>query len=146
MPLATVRELLAELAAAGEVVMCHLTRYEGTKTIEAWQCRVSGYVPAPAPERKPRWRKRAGGGRARRFLLLAAFDQAEDLVGRRASPHRSTRCIILRLTLNIRGNSYRLKEGSSRLGLVSFRRGRGLNPGGEFSIPIPGVRTKSWTT
>ncbi len=27
--------------------MCKLTRYEGSKTIEAWQCRVSGYVPAP---------------------------------------------------------------------------------------------------
>jgi len=53
-PLATVRKLLAELAAAGEVVMCKLTRYEGSKTIEAWQCRVSGYVPAPAPGRKPK--------------------------------------------------------------------------------------------
>jgi len=53
-PLATVRKLLAELAAAGEVVMCQLTRYEGSKTIEAWQCRVSGYVPAPAPGRKPK--------------------------------------------------------------------------------------------
>jgi len=47
-PLATVRKLLAELSAAGEAVMCKLTRYEGSKTIEAWQCRVSGYVPAPA--------------------------------------------------------------------------------------------------
>jgi len=37
-----------------EVVMCKLTRYEGSKTIEAWQCRVSGYVPAPAPGRKPK--------------------------------------------------------------------------------------------
>ena len=53
-PLATVRKLLAELSAAGEVVMCPLTRYEGSKTIEAWQCRVSGYVPAPAPGRKPK--------------------------------------------------------------------------------------------
>jgi predicted ArsR family transcriptional regulator len=53
-PLATVRKLLAELSAAGEVVMCQLTRYEGTKTIEAWQCRISGYVPAPAPGRKPK--------------------------------------------------------------------------------------------
>ena len=53
-PLATVRKLLAELSAAGEVVMCQLTRYEGSKTIEAWQCRVSGYVPAPAPGRKPK--------------------------------------------------------------------------------------------
>jgi hypothetical protein len=53
-PLATVRKRLAELSAAGDVVMRHLTRYEGTKTIEAWQCRVSGFVPAPAPGRKPK--------------------------------------------------------------------------------------------
>jgi len=53
-PLATVRKRRAEPGAAGEVVMCKLTRYEGSKTIEAWQCRVSGYVPAPAPGRKPK--------------------------------------------------------------------------------------------
>jgi hypothetical protein len=53
-PLATVRKLPAELSAAGQAVMCQLTRYEGSKTIEAWQCRVSGYVPAPAPGRKPK--------------------------------------------------------------------------------------------
>jgi hypothetical protein len=52
-PLATVRKCLAELSAAGYVVRCHLTHYEGTKTIGAWQYRVSGYVPAPAPGRKP---------------------------------------------------------------------------------------------
>jgi hypothetical protein len=33
--------------------MCRLTRYEGAKTIEAWQCRLSGFVPTPAPGRKP---------------------------------------------------------------------------------------------
>jgi predicted ArsR family transcriptional regulator len=53
-PLATVRKHLAELSAAGDVVMCQLTRFEGSKTIEAWQCRVSGFVPAPAPGRRPR--------------------------------------------------------------------------------------------
>ena len=53
-PLATVRKLLAELSAAGEVVMCKLIRYEGSKTIEAWQWRASGYVSAPAPGRKPK--------------------------------------------------------------------------------------------
>jgi len=52
-PLATVRKLLAELSAAGEV-MCQLTRYEGSKTIEAWQCWISGYVPALTPGRKPK--------------------------------------------------------------------------------------------
>jgi len=52
-----VRKLLAELGAAGEVVMCQLTRYEGSKTIEAWQCRVSGYVPAPRPQAGSRRRR-----------------------------------------------------------------------------------------
>jgi hypothetical protein len=28
--------------------------YEGAKTIDAWQCRLSGFVPAPAPGRKPK--------------------------------------------------------------------------------------------
>lgn len=53
-PLAAVRARLSELSAAGAVVMCRLTRYEGDKTIEAWQCRLSGFVPAPAPGRKPK--------------------------------------------------------------------------------------------
>lgn len=51
-PLATVRRRLADLAAAGEVITCNLTRFEGGKTLNAWQCRVSGYVPPPAPGRK----------------------------------------------------------------------------------------------
>jgi transcription initiation factor IIE alpha subunit len=53
-PLAAVRERLTELSAAGAVVMCRLTRYEGAKTIEAWQCRMSGFVPPVAPGRKPK--------------------------------------------------------------------------------------------
>jgi transcription initiation factor IIE alpha subunit len=53
-PLAAVRERLTELSAAGAVVMCRLTRYEGAKTIEAWQCRLSGFVPPVAPGRKPK--------------------------------------------------------------------------------------------
>ena len=53
-PLSAVRERLSELSAAGAVVMCRLTRYDGAKTIDAWQCRLSGFVPAPAPGRKPK--------------------------------------------------------------------------------------------
>jgi hypothetical protein len=52
LPLATVRSALAELSATGAVVMCSYTRYEGDKTIEALQCRLSGYAPKPAPGRK----------------------------------------------------------------------------------------------
>src|SRR5512135_744764 len=51
-PLATVRQRLAGLAKSGQIITCNLTRFEGEKRIEAWQCRVSGYVPPPAPGRK----------------------------------------------------------------------------------------------
>jgi hypothetical protein len=51
-PLSTVRQQLTGLAVAGEVITCKLTRFEGGKRIEAWQCRVSGYIPSPAPGRK----------------------------------------------------------------------------------------------
>jgi len=51
-PLATVRQQLAGLAATGAVITCNLTRFENGKRIEAWQCRVSGYVPPLAPGRK----------------------------------------------------------------------------------------------
>lgn len=51
-PLEDVRERLAALAATGEVITCSLTRFEKGKRIEAWQCRVSGYVPPLAPGRK----------------------------------------------------------------------------------------------
>ena len=53
MPLASVRERLSALAAAGSVVTCSFTRIESGKQIDAWQCRVSGYAPPPAPGRKP---------------------------------------------------------------------------------------------
>ena len=53
-PLATVRRELTGLAAAREVIMCNLTRFEDGKRIEAWQCRVSGYAPPAAPGRKPK--------------------------------------------------------------------------------------------
>lgn len=51
-PLETVREALSALASDGAVIMCTLTRYEKGKRIDAWQCRVSGYVPPLAPGRK----------------------------------------------------------------------------------------------
>jgi len=51
-PLATVRLRLAGLAAEGAIMMCNLTRFEHGKRIDAWQCRVSGYVPPRAPGRK----------------------------------------------------------------------------------------------
>jgi len=54
MPLATVRTCLEGLEATGAVVKCTLTRFEKGKRIDAWQCRVAGYVPprAPGPKAK----------------------------------------------------------------------------------------------
>ena len=52
LPLASVRQQLAGLAATGAIIMCSLTRFENGKRIDAWQCRVSGYVPPLAPGRK----------------------------------------------------------------------------------------------
>ena len=52
MPLASVRQQLESLVATGAVITCSLTRFENGKQIDAWQCRVSGYVPPLAPGRK----------------------------------------------------------------------------------------------
>jgi DNA-binding transcriptional ArsR family regulator len=54
MPLATVRQHVAGLAATGAVVTCNLTRFENGNRIEAWLCRVSGYYPPASPGRKPK--------------------------------------------------------------------------------------------
>ena len=51
-PSATVRHRLAALAASGAIITCRLIRFDNGKRIEALQCRVSGYVPPPAPGRK----------------------------------------------------------------------------------------------
>jgi predicted ArsR family transcriptional regulator len=51
-PLKSVRESLVHLIASGDIIMCNLTRFEGGKRIDAWQCRVSGYIPPLAPGRK----------------------------------------------------------------------------------------------
>jgi DNA-binding Lrp family transcriptional regulator len=44
-PLATVRERLVRLAAAGEIITCNLIRFESGNPVQALQCRVAGYVP-----------------------------------------------------------------------------------------------------
>jgi len=53
MPLATVRQHVAALAATGEIITCNLTRFESGDPVEALLCRVAGYVPPRAPGRKP---------------------------------------------------------------------------------------------
>jgi hypothetical protein len=51
-PLSVVRENLVALTDAGQAIVCNVTRFENGKQIDAWQCRVSGFVPPTAPGRK----------------------------------------------------------------------------------------------
>jgi hypothetical protein len=51
-PIAKVRQRLAELSATGAIITCNLTRFEHGKRIDALLCRMSGWVPPPAPGRK----------------------------------------------------------------------------------------------
>ena len=50
--LAKVRTQLAELAAKGEIMVCHSTRFEKGKKIEGISCRLAGFIPPAAPGRK----------------------------------------------------------------------------------------------
>jgi transcription initiation factor IIE alpha subunit len=53
-PLADVRRYLSEMAKKGDIIACHTTRFVKGKKIEGMLCRVSGYIPAPSPGRKPK--------------------------------------------------------------------------------------------
>jgi len=52
--LTNVRFQLSELATKGEIMTCHLIRYEKGKTIKGISCRIAGYIPHAAPGRKPK--------------------------------------------------------------------------------------------
>lgn len=52
-PLKQVKSSLAEMSAKGVIMGCCVTRFENGKSIQAMQCRISGYVPPASPGRKP---------------------------------------------------------------------------------------------
>jgi DNA-binding Lrp family transcriptional regulator len=52
-PLKQIKSSLAEMSARGVILGCSVTRYEDGKSIQAMQCRISGYVPPASPGRKP---------------------------------------------------------------------------------------------
>jgi hypothetical protein len=51
-PIAKVRQRLAELSATGAIITCDLTRFEHGKRTDALLCRMSGWYLPPAPGRK----------------------------------------------------------------------------------------------
>jgi len=44
---------ISELSAAGDVICCQVTRFNGGKKIEGVSCRLSAYVPPKATGPKP---------------------------------------------------------------------------------------------
>ena len=53
-PLATVRQHLTALAESRQAIVCKTIQFEKGVQIEAWQGRVSGFIPAATPGRKPK--------------------------------------------------------------------------------------------
>ena len=48
------RRIVAEpLSAQGDISRCSVTSYANGKPVEGFQCRIAGYIPRPAPGRKP---------------------------------------------------------------------------------------------
>ena len=52
--LGTVRQHLTALAERREAIVCKTIQFENGRQIEAWQGRLSGFVPPAAPGRKPK--------------------------------------------------------------------------------------------
>ena len=48
-----VRTSISELSAQGDISRCSVTTYANGKPVEGIQCRIAGYIPRPAPGRKP---------------------------------------------------------------------------------------------
>jgi predicted ArsR family transcriptional regulator len=53
-PLATVRQHLSALAESRQAILCKTIQFEKGRQFEAWQGRVSGFVPPATPGRKPK--------------------------------------------------------------------------------------------
>ncbi|ODU14483.1 MAG: transcriptional regulator [Thiobacillus sp. SCN 64-35] len=53
-PLADLRLHLSEMSKRGDIIVCHSTRFIKGKKTEGMLCRVSGYIPAASPGRKPK--------------------------------------------------------------------------------------------
>ena len=51
-PLAEVCRYLSELAAKGEIMACHTTKFVKGKKVEGMSCRLAGYIPPASPGRK----------------------------------------------------------------------------------------------
>ena len=53
-PLATVRQHLTVLVESRQAIVCKTIQFEKGRQFEAWQGRISGFVPPASPGRKPK--------------------------------------------------------------------------------------------
>jgi len=53
MPVSTVRQHLTALAESRQAIVCKTIQFDKGRQIEAWQGRVSGFVPPASPGRRP---------------------------------------------------------------------------------------------
>ena len=58
-PMAQLKNQVAQLSASGDVICCKVTRFIEGKKIEGTSCRLSCDLPAPARGRKPGVKKDA---------------------------------------------------------------------------------------
>jgi hypothetical protein len=58
-PMAQIRKDIAQLAQAGEVICCQVTRFRGETKIEGVSCRMAAYSPPKATGPKPGAKKAA---------------------------------------------------------------------------------------
>lgn len=52
-PLAQLKPLIDQLAASGDIICCHVTRFIEGRKIEGTSCRLSCDLPTPSRGRKP---------------------------------------------------------------------------------------------
>jgi predicted ArsR family transcriptional regulator len=56
-PLSLVRQHLTALSERREAIVCKTIQFQNGRQFEAWQGRVSGFVPPASPGRKPKPKK-----------------------------------------------------------------------------------------
>lgn len=54
MSVAVVRQHLTALAESRQAIVCKTIQFEKGRQFEAWQGRVSGFIPPASPGRKPK--------------------------------------------------------------------------------------------
>jgi hypothetical protein len=54
-----VRQHLTDLADRREAIVCKTIQFQNGRQVEAWQGRVSGYIPLATPGRKPKAKAKA---------------------------------------------------------------------------------------